>query len=63
MAMLWLIKNKTELLLFVTMLLVSSYVLWRPANSAMNAVLAIIANGGRAIVDIEREGAFSPVFY
>jgi glycerate-2-kinase len=45
--MLWSIKNKAKLLLF----LYNGDLL-----TAMNDVLAIIAGGGRAIIVIDREG-------
>ena len=48
------LKFSRAILLFVNILLVSSYINGGPPT-AMNAILAIIADGGQAIVVIYRE--------
>ena len=51
--MVWSIKNEAELPYCLLLYISLVCILWWPA---INAVLAIIADGGRAIVVIYREG-------
>ena len=56
-AMLWLIKKKVEVYYCLLLCIDLVCIFWRPTATEMNAVLAIIAVGGRSIVVINREAA------
>ena len=66
MTMLWPVKNKSKLYHCSLLCINLISILRRPADpTAINAVLAIIADGGRAIVviDIEPVEIFFSLFY